>query len=249
LRTLEGLRKRIQDAPLASEFVASLEASLAELTSSADAGTTPGLFVRSSTNAEDLDGFSGAGLYDTVPNVRGAAAVGEAVKRVWASVWNLAAYEEREFYRVDQKRVYGAVLVQIGVPATAAGVLVTAHPSDPKDKTTLQINAKSGLGMRVVDGKKLPEIVLYNTYNNGLRILSRSDEDTMLVFSPDGGVREVPNPTKREPILTNARVAKLADAAKKLRGIFPPGRPLDIEWVFAGDDLFIVQSRPFMAKR
>jgi hypothetical protein len=246
-RALDGLKKRIRDAPLAPDFVTMLGESLTKLTE-VDGGAPPGVFVRSSTNAEDLDGFSGAGLYDTVPNVHGLAAVGEAVKQVWASVWNLAAYEERELYKVDQKAVYGAVLVQIGVPATAAGVLVTAHPTDPKDKHTLQINAKSGLGMRVVDGKKLPEIVLYNTYNKGLRIVSRSDEDTMLVFSGDGGVREVPNPNKREPILTNARVTRLADAATKLRGIFP-GRPLDIEWVLQGDDLYIVQSRPFMGKR
>ena len=51
------------------------------------------------------------------------------------------------------------MLVQIGVPATAAGVLVTAHPTDKNEKNTIQINAKSGLGMRVVDGKKLPEII------------------------------------------------------------------------------------------
>lgn len=160
-------------------------------------------------------------------------------------MWNLAAYEERELYKVDQKQVYGAVLVQIGIPATAAGVMVTAHPSDPNDTHTVTINAKSGLGMRVVDGKKLPEIVLYNTFNRGLRIVSRSDETTMLVFSPDGGVRDVPNPKKGEPILTNARVAKLADAALKHRAVFPKDRPLDIEWVLKGEDVYIVQSRPF----
>jgi hypothetical protein len=241
---LENLRKQIEDAPLQADFVAKLNDSLAALT--ADAGADPGVFVRSSTNAEDLNGFSAAGLYDTVPNVHGAAAVGAAVKHVWASVWNLAAYEERDLYKIDQKQVYGAVLVQIGIPATAAGVLVTAHPTDKTDKHTIQINAKSGLGMRVVDGKKLPEIILYNTFNRGLRIVSRSDEDTMLVFSQDGGVREVPNPKKSDPILTNARVEKLAAAAMKLKTIFPPDRPLDIEWVLKGEDVYIVQSRPFM---
>ncbi|MFO0735633.1 MAG: PEP/pyruvate-binding domain-containing protein [Labilithrix sp.] len=243
---LEKIRKRIQDAPLDPALVTTLTESLTKLTADADAGADPGVFVRSSTNAEDLKGFSGAGLYDTVPNVHGAAAVGDAVKKVWASVWNLAAYEERELYKVDQKQVFGAVLVQLGIAATAAGVLVTSHPTDPKDTHTIQINAKSGLGMRVVDGKRLPEIILYNTFNKGLRIVSRSDEDTMLVFSGDGGVREVPNPNKREPILTNARVQKLADAALKLKGIFPKDRPLDIEWVLRGEELFIVQSRPFM---
>jgi hypothetical protein len=243
---LAKLRQEIQDAPLAPAFVASLGEALQKLGADADAGVEPGVFVRSSTNAEDLPGFSGAGLYDTVPNVHGAAAVAQAVKKVWASVWNLAAYEERELYRIDHKQVYGAVLVQIGINATAAGVLVTAHPTDPSDQNTFTINAKSGLGMRVVDGKKLPEILLYNVFNNGLRIVSRSDEDTMLVFSPDGGVHEIPNPKKSDPILTNARVARLAEAAQRLRGIFPKDRPLDIEWVLRGEEIFIVQSRPYM---
>ena len=101
-------------------------------------------------------------------------------------------------------------------------------------------------GMRVVDGKKLPEIILYNTYNRGLRIVSRSDEDTMLVFEAHGGVKEMPNPKKGDPILTNARVTKLADAASKVRNVFPKDRPLDIEWVLKGEDVYIVQSRPFM---
>ncbi len=257
---LEKLRKEIQDAPLAPAFAQSLAASLQKLThpsdaadagaadASLDAGASAevGVFVRSSTNAEDLAGFSGAGLYDTVPNARGPEAVLTAIKKVWASVWNLAAYEERELYRIDHRQVYGAVLVQIGIDATAAGVLVTAHPTDPTDTHTFTINAKSGLGIRVVDGKKVPEILLYNYYNKGLRIVSRSDEDTMLVFQADGGVRELPNPKKGAPVLTNARIAKLADAALKLRGIFPKDRPLDIEWLFRGEDVFIVQSRPYM---
>ena len=68
-----------------------------------------GLFVRSSTNAEDLPGFNGAGLYDTVPNVKGRDALAEAVKQVWASVWNLRAYEERQYFGIDHSGVYGAV--------------------------------------------------------------------------------------------------------------------------------------------
>lgn len=240
--SLEELRRQIRDAPLTPAFVATLHDALVKL----GAGDS-GLFVRSSTNAEDLEGFSGAGLYDTVPNVHGEEAVGAAVKKVWASVWNLAAYEERALYGIDQEHVYGAVLVQVGVPATAAGVLVTAHPTDPNDTKTFTINAKSGLGMRVVDGKKLPEIVLYNTFNRGLRVVSRSDEDTMLVFHPDGGVAEVPNPKKSAPILTNLRVTRLATAAEKLRAIFPKPKALDVEWVLKDDDVFIVQARPYLA--
>jgi hypothetical protein len=244
-QTLEELRAAIIAAPLQPDFTAQLEGALAALTGGDDG---VGVFVRSSTNAEDLPGFSGAGLYDTVPNAKGPAAVGEAMKRVWASVWNLRAYEERQHYRVDHTRVYGAVLVQIGVNATAAGVLVTAHPTDPSEKTVYTINAKSGLGLRVVEGKKVPESLLYDYYNHGLRVLSRSDEDTMLVFDGKGGVREVPNPQKGKPILTNARAIALGTAARRVTRLFPPDRPLDIEWLFAGEELHIVQARPYVVR-
>ncbi len=242
---LDALRAAIIAAPmdegLAQELVGSVEA-----ITGGDA--TKGVFVRSSTNAEDLPGFNGAGLYDTVPNVVGPEALEKAVKTVWASVWNLRAYEERQHFNIDHTKVYGGVLIQVGIDATAAGVLVTAHPTDPLEKTTYAINAKSGLGLRVVEGKKVPESLLYDFHNNGLRVLSRSDEDTMLVFDGKGGVREVPNPQKGQPILTNARARRLGAAARAVVGLFPKDRPLDIEWLFQGDELFIVQARPYVVR-
>jgi hypothetical protein len=254
-KKLAELRAAIVAAPVAPAFAAQVKASLEALGAkgSPDAGVSdaglepPRVFVRSSTNAEDLPGFSGAGLYDTVPNVRGEAAVLEAIKRVWASVWNFAAYEERELYGIDHAAVLGAVLVQIGIDATAAGVLVTAHPTNAEDTRTFTINAKSGLGIRVVDGKKVPEIILYNTHNRAVRVVSRSDEDTMLVFDPKGGVREVPTPEKGKPILTTARVERLAAAALRIKTTFPKDQPLDIEWLFRGEEVFVVQARPFLA--
>ena len=244
-QALTELRAAIAAAPLDPAFRDLLAARYRTLTGGDE---TVGVFVRSSTNAEDLPGFSGAGLYDTIPNVKGADAVAQAVKDVWASVWTLRGYEERELFRIDHTKVYGAVLVQIGVNATAAGVLVTAHPTDPSQKTTYTINAKSGLGLRVVEGKKVPESLLYDVHNHGLRILSRSDEDTMLVFDGKGGVREVPNPQKGQPVITLARARVLGEAARKLVGIFPPDRPLDIEWLFVGDQLAIVQARPYVVR-
>ena len=242
---LTKLRAAIVAAPLDPAFATMLAARLGELTAGDPAR---GVFVRSSTNAEDLPGFNGAGLYDTVANVKGADAVGKALKEVWASVWNLRAYEERELFQIDHTRVYGATLIQIGVDATAAGVLVTIHPTDPSDKVTYTINAKSGLGLRVVEGKKVPESLLYDSHNHGLRVLSRSDEDTMLVFDGHGGVREVPNPRKGQPILTNKRAITLGTAASRIKTLFPQGKPLDIEWLFVDDDLYIVQARPYVVK-
>ena len=237
---LAQIRKAIVEAPLAAELHAHLEVALAALP-----GADAGVFVRSSTNAEDLPDESGAGLYDTVPNVRGSEPVEAAIKQVWASVWNFAAYEDRQRAGIDQAKVCGATLVQIGVPATAAGVLLTEHPTDPTDERNYTINAKSGLGMSVVDGKAVPESLIVSWYNHGIRVLSRSAEDTKLVFDDKGGVREVPNPDAGKPVLTNAMAVRLADAARKLTKVFKRPR-IDIEWAFVGDQLYIVQVRPLV---
>jgi len=237
---LEQLRKAIESAPIDEALRTRVEAGLTAL-GPADLG----VFVRSSTNAEDLPNFSGAGLHDTKPNVKGLDAVCDAIKYVWASTWTLRAYDARVFAGIDQHTVYGSALVQVGVPATAAGVVATVHPTDPDDQKNYTINAKSGLGMAVVDGRKVPESLIVSWYNRGIRVLSRSDEDTLLEFDESGGVREIPNPAKGKPVLTNKKAVQLALVAKALTGVFKNPK-LDIEWVYVGDQLYIVQTRPLV---
>ena len=206
-----------------------------------------GVFVRSSTNAEDLPGFNGAGLYDTVANVRGKAALGEAIKTVWASLWNLRAVEERSAFGIDHRQVYAAVMIQVGVSATAAGVLVSKNLWDARDDDGFTINAKWGLGMKVVEGQKVPEQIIFDATNDGTRILSRSDDTTMLVFDPAGGLKEIPVPAS-EIILTEARAKRLVTAVQQFIPLFAPGVPLDVEWVLEGETMWIVQARPFVGK-
>ncbi|HET9533264.1 MAG TPA: PEP/pyruvate-binding domain-containing protein [Blastocatellia bacterium] len=203
-----------------------------------------GVFVRSSTNAEDLKEFSGAGLYTTVPNVRGEREVMEAIKKVWASVWNFEAYEARESFGMSHFGVYPAVLIQEGVEADSAGVAITTDPFDPENRGAVYINAKRGLGIRVVEGRRVPEQVIYSPRSDAVRVLTRSDEDTMIAFDERGGVREVPVEPQRA-VLTDAMVKRLAAAALLIERIFG-GQDQDIEWVFGGGQLFIVQSRPYV---
>ena len=205
-----------------------------------------GVFVRSSTNAEDLPGFNGAGLYDTVPNVVGKKAIGDALKVVWASLWSLRAVEEREAFGIDQRQVYAAVMIEIGVNATAAGVLVTKNLWDLTDDHSFTINAKFGLGMRVVEGQKMPEQIIYDPTNDGTKILSRSDDPVMLKFDANGGIVAVPVPPGEGVILTEERAKKLAEQIKAFMPVFTHGKPLDVEWVLEGEKFWIVQARPYV---
>jgi Pyruvate phosphate dikinase, AMP/ATP-binding domain len=203
-----------------------------------------GVFVRSSTNAEDLPGFNGAGLYDTVPNVVGKAALGTAIKTVWASLWNLRAVEERSAFGIDHRQVYSAMLIQVGVSATAAGVLVSTNLFDRRDDNGYTINAKWGLGMRVVEGQKVPEQIIFDASNDGTKIISRADDPTMLVFDERGGIKERAVPGAGV-ILTEARAKRLVDQVRSFAPLFAAG-PLDVEWVLEGETIWIVQCRPYI---
>ena len=149
-----------------------------------------GVFVRSSSNSEDLPGFSGAGLYTTVPNVTQAEALARAVQTVWASVYNFEGYEARA--RLGQDAVAMAVLVQLAAPSDSSGVMITRDPFDAGRRHVTYISAKRGLGIKVVEGKRQAEQVMYSSWSKAVQVLSRSAEDTQLVPDAAGGVREVP---------------------------------------------------------
>ena len=203
-----------------------------------------GLFARSSTNAEDLPNFSGAGLYTTVPNIRSDDQLMEGIKTVWASVWNYEAYEARESFGMNHFGVYPGVLIQEGINADSAGVAITTDPFDRADRQAIYINAKRGLGIRVVEGRRVPEQVLYRAQTNSIRVLTRSDEDTMLGFDDRGGVKEIQIEEHRA-VLTDEMVRRLARAALRIKRVFG-GRDQDIEWLYQGGKLYIVQSRPYI---
>jgi hypothetical protein len=205
-----------------------------------------GLFVRSSSNVEDLPNFNGAGLYDTVPNVKDDEKLIEAIKTVWASLWNFEAYEARERANIDHSKAFMGVLVQEGVNADSAGVMITTDPFDADNRGAIYISAKRGLGIKVVEGKKIAEQIIYKPGANYVKVLTRSEEDSLLTFDEAGGVKEVTISGARA-VLTDEVVKKLARAATLIKGVFG-GREQDIEWVYMRGQIYIVQSRPFVQK-
>ena len=112
-----------------------------------------GVFVRSSSNSEDLPNFSGAGIYSSVPNVRDPEQVVEAIKTVWASLWNYEAYEARERAGIVHLKVYMGVLIQEGINSESSGVMITTDPYNRENNNAIYISAKRGLGIKVVEGQ------------------------------------------------------------------------------------------------
>ena len=203
-----------------------------------------GLFVRSSSNSEDLPNFSGAGLYTTVPNVKGDKELIDAIKKVWASLWNFEAYEARERAGVDHSRIFMAVLLQEGINSESSGVMISTDPFDPENKAAIYISAKRGLGIKVVEGQRIAEQVIFRPRTNAVQVLTRSAEESLLTFDDHGGVKEVPI-TGDRVVLTDDVIRRLVRAALQIKRIFG-NRDQDIEWAYMKGQIYIVQSRPFI---
>jgi hypothetical protein len=203
-----------------------------------------GLFVRSSSNSEDLPNFSGAGLYTTVPNVRGEQQLIDAIKKVWASLWNFEAYEARERSAVAHSTVYMAVLIQEGINSESSGVMISTDPFDNDNKGVIYISAKRGLGIKVVEGQRIAEQILFRPRTNAVQVLTRSAEDSLLTFDENGGVKEVPIEGDRV-VLTDEVIRRLVRAARAIKRVFGE-RDQDIEWAYMKGQIYIVQSRPFI---
>jgi len=236
---LKEMRERLQhgkiDAHLRAEVLRKVEQSL----------RGKGLFVRSSSNSEDLPNFSGAGLYTTVPNARGPEQIIEGVKTVWASLWNFEAYEARERAGVDHLKIFMAVLIQEGINSESSGVMITTDPFDRDNKGGIYISAKQGLGSKVVEGPKVAEQVIYNSRAKAMQVLTRSAEDSLLTFDEQGGLKEIPITGERK-VLTDDVIRRLVQAALEIRRVFG-NREQDIEWAYMKGRLYIVQSRPFIS--
>jgi hypothetical protein len=148
-KKLEELRLAMEMAPVDPTFSALLKAKLAN--------EYPGMTMRfrTSTNAEDLDGFPCAGCYESQT---GDPADWEgdlliAVKRAWAGVWFFRTFEEREFHSIDHNTVHMALLVHHNYPDEEAnGVALTANPFDPAgiDQPAFYINVQFGGHAEVV---------------------------------------------------------------------------------------------------
>lgn len=232
-----ALQARIRALPLPDELAAALTAAL-----QAEGGDAVWA-VRSSAVAEDSQAASFAGQFDTVLGVSGTAAVGAAIRHCWASFFHPEALLYKRNRGIHDERM--AVVVQRLVEATASGVCFSLNPvSGARDEVV--INANVGLGESVVGGAATPDTFIAAKEDG--RILSRTIGSKLVkTVRIDGGSSEVPTTAEErsEPSLSPAQVAQLVELVRTVEA--QAGHAVDVEWAFAGHDLYLLQSRPVTA--
>jgi rifampicin phosphotransferase len=175
--------------------------------------------VRSSGVAEDSADYSYAGVFDTFLNVRGTAAVVEAIEQCFRSHGSARADAYRDARNVASDPAM-AVIVQRMVRAEWSGVSFSADPLT-QALSVCVINATEGLGEDLVSGRVNPEEI-------------RLDAAT-------GAVLEDRLPPGAKPLPAGLR-GEILDATRRLAE--QSGFPQDVEWAVEGGHLQLLQSRP-----
>jgi phosphohistidine swiveling domain-containing protein len=202
--------------------------------------------VRSSATAEDLPGAAFAGQQDTVLGVRDEAALLQAIRQCWGSLWTDRAISYRNQRGFAGENVALAVVVQRMVAADAAGVMFTANPVTGARNQTV-IDASTGLGEAIVSGLVTPDHVVLQRRPFGWRIVEqqRGNRAVEIRESRSGGVEHVSGVESTAPAVPDHVLKDLAKLGEQIARHF--GSPQDIEWAWASGELFILQSRPITA--
>jgi pyruvate,water dikinase len=253
--------RSIRSAVVAQPFPPDLEAEIrpgyAEL---AGGDEQLSFAVRSSATAEDLPDASFAGQQETFLNIRGSDAIMQAIKEVFASLYNDRAIA----YRVHHDFDHDAVALSAGVQQMvrsdigASGVMFTMD-TESGFTDAVFITSSYGLGEAVVQGAVNPdEFYVYKPALRGGRpaILKRGvgGKATKMVYTDQAEVGlttqfiDVDSAERSRLSLTDAEVTELARHALTIEDHY--GRPMDIEWGKDGRDgqLYILQARPETVK-
>ncbi len=250
------VRNWVVDAPLPPALEAEIRAAYTTLTAN-DAGAS--FAVRSSATAEDLPDASFAGQQETFLNIKGIDNVLDAIRQVFASLYNDRAISYRVHKGFDHAQVALSAGVQrlVRSDTGAAGVMFTLD-TESGFREVVFITSSYGLGEMVVQGAVNPDefYVSKQCLNNGRPAVLRralGSKAQMMVFSASesAGKSVATHPVelaRRDQFsLTDAEVEELARYAVAIEKHY--GCPMDIEWGMEADGtLYILQARPETVK-
>jgi len=232
---LKDFRRDIKDADMPQWMLDSLDV----MHKSFPEGTS--IRCRSSTNNEDLPGFSGAGLYTSKTQHPDEGHIQKSIKQVYASMWNFRAFDEREFYRVDQYIAAMGVLCHPNYDEEKSnGVGVSIDPVY-ETENTFYLNTQVGESLITnPEANAVPEEILLSTDpSEGFTVLRYSN----LVLNNDLVMSEAYLDLMREYLqVIHNEFAILYNV------VGADGFGMDIEYKVTVDDrLIIKQARPWVS--
>lgn len=203
--------------------------------------TSDNLFaVRSSSPEEDLEGASFAGGYETSLGIP-VSEIGSAIRQSFASSFDerVFTYKLQQGFPIDNPQI--AIIVQEQIDADSAGVAFSLNPMNNCYDEAV-INANYGLGESVVSGQVTPDVFVVDKVSREIIDTKIGAKEVVINLSPNGGVTESKASDRNQACINPEQVLVLTDFINKIESIFQ--KPMDIEWAFSENELYILQARP-----
>jgi pyruvate,water dikinase len=242
-RVTESIRNRVASTALPAELTHEVTAAYQEL-----AADSPAVAVRSSATSEDSREASFAGLQDTQLCVRGPAAVLQALRGCWASLYSRESVDYRLRLVLPESKVAMAVVVQRMIASRSSGVMFTRSPLTG-DPSVIAIEAGFGLGSALVSGEITPDKFVVSKVTGDIVKRTVSTKTLRHVAAAHGGVRTeaVGVEQQSQPALSEEQIRALAEIGRRVEQHY--GCAQDIEWGIAADgdgrdQIYLLQSRP-----
>jgi len=187
---------------------------------------TEHIIARASTNLEDLEEFTAAGVYGSY--VGTSEELETIIKKAMASYWSDKAYAYREKYGVDHFEQLPAVIVQAFVPGDFSGNMIV-------NGDQAIVNIVPGLGEGHASGR-VPADEYHYSFGQG--------EFTEKINRPRGEAARVDGyePVTGEEQLADDLIVKLALIGQMIHG--KASKRQDVEWTIKDGMIYIVQTRP-----
>lgn len=257
VKALAAAGQQIRQWVIETPFQPELEEAIREAYLTLSEGRDDASFaVRSSATAEDMPDASFAGQQETFLNVKGIDHVMEAIKHVFASLFNDRAIS----YRVHQGYDHRGVALSAGIQRmvrsdlAASGVMFSIDTESGFDQVVF-ITSSWGLGEMVVQGAVNPDEFFVHKPTLAAdrpavirRNMGSKKVEMVYSTSAEHGkqvlVQDVDAGRQKRFSLTDDELHELARQAVTIEKHY--GRPMDIEWAKDGNDgkLYIVQARP-----
>jgi phosphoenolpyruvate synthase/pyruvate phosphate dikinase len=197
------------------------------------------LAVRSSAVDEDSAEASFAGQHLTLLNVPSADDVSAAVREVWWSANSDSAITYRQRVGLFTRPSVG-VVVQALLDPESAGVMFTRNPISGADERVIE--ASWGLGEAVVAGLVIPDHFRVDREGNVLERTPGRKQIAIRTQSAGGTAEEQISAERAEQLcLDDDQLGELHRLAERCEEVYGPAR--DIEWAFAGGQLYLLQCR------
>lgn len=196
--------------------------------------------VRSSSPDEDLEDTSFAGMYDTILGMK-PEAVEASVAKVFSSLFDYRVIEYKNRNKMNLEHANIAIIIQRQIPSDISGIGFSINPENNCYDEAM-INASFGLGETIVSGMVTPDTYIVEKVKHLILDKKISTKSMGLWLNENGGTVERYNRLDTEQALSDQQVMEVTGLIAKCESHY--GLPMDIEWAYEGNTLYLLQARP-----